>query len=292
MYLERTYNTLRGIGDPNLDVDIVDGAPNLPHIYIDISTEPYTEYIFDDNLVSGSKWVEQTIILPTGLEAIDEGNGIGWRLRGKNPLNYGNIGFKAVDLSVSEFASSTIGATGANAVVFGLTNTASGNTSTSFGGNNTSSGVLATTWGGVNTASGNRSTAWGTGNQATADNTTAFGATNTATTIGATVWGTSNDATGGGSTVWGAFNDGTGSASTVWGRYNEGASLYSTVFGSFSVTPVGQNPTVFIPTDDLLTVGNGTAIGVRSNALKILKNGTITAPSITNALINTAGAKS
>ena len=36
---------------------------------------------------------------PSGLEAIDEGNGIGWRLIGKDPANYANIGENAVDLS-------------------------------------------------------------------------------------------------------------------------------------------------------------------------------------------------
>src|SRR5690606_35760675 len=48
----------------------------------------------------------------SGLEALDEGNGIGWRLIGKPPANYGDIGLDAVDLSQSSGASTTVGATG------------------------------------------------------------------------------------------------------------------------------------------------------------------------------------
>src|SRR5690606_38304871 len=44
--------------------------------------------------------------IPTGvLEAIDEGNGIGYRIKGKDPDNYGNIGLGAVDFSSSSVSS-------------------------------------------------------------------------------------------------------------------------------------------------------------------------------------------
>ena len=48
----------------------------------------------------------------TGLETLDEGNGIGWRLIDTDPANYGSIGLNAVDLSNSDSASSTTGSTG------------------------------------------------------------------------------------------------------------------------------------------------------------------------------------
>lgn len=49
---------------------------------------------------------------PTGLERITEGTNTGWRLVGRNPANYGNIGNNAVDISTSLVASIVRGATG------------------------------------------------------------------------------------------------------------------------------------------------------------------------------------
>ncbi len=40
-----------------------------------------------------------TNIPAEGLESIEEASFTGWRLAGKNPSNYGNIGGNAVDLS-------------------------------------------------------------------------------------------------------------------------------------------------------------------------------------------------
>jgi len=63
----------------------------------------------------------------TGLELITEGLNSGWRLVGKDPANYGNIGANAVDLSQNFGASSTAGATGSNSFAVGASATASGN---------------------------------------------------------------------------------------------------------------------------------------------------------------------
>jgi len=56
--------------------------------------------------------VLEVLAQSTGLEALDEGNGIGWRLIGKDPLNYGNIGLGAADFSYSSGASNVKGALG------------------------------------------------------------------------------------------------------------------------------------------------------------------------------------
>tara|TARA_R110002049_G_scaffold4063_3_gene29323 strand:- start:5701 stop:9123 length:3423 start_codon:yes stop_codon:yes gene_type:complete len=60
------------------------------------------------------------------MESLNEGNGVGWRIRGRNPLNYGNIGQNAMDFSESSTASSTFGATGYGSTVFGFENTGPG----------------------------------------------------------------------------------------------------------------------------------------------------------------------
>jgi hypothetical protein len=58
----------------------------------------------------------------TGLEAIDEGNGIGWRLIGRNPLAYGNIGLNSIDFSLSTNNTNLNGALGDYSLVSGLNN--------------------------------------------------------------------------------------------------------------------------------------------------------------------------
>jgi len=67
------------------------------------------------NLISGN-------VDPTGLEAINEGNGIGWRLIGRDADNYGNIGEDAIDFSYSDSISTERGSTGKYAVTFGYNN--------------------------------------------------------------------------------------------------------------------------------------------------------------------------
>ena len=61
----------------------------------------------------------QTAENTMGLEDIDEGNGIGWRLKDRDPDNYGNIGENAIDLSITTFPNTNRGATGDSAFAVG-----------------------------------------------------------------------------------------------------------------------------------------------------------------------------
>ena len=63
-----------------------------------------------------------SIVSVTGLEAIDEGNGNGWRLIGRDPDNYGNIGAGAIDFSNSTEATNENGSVGDGAITFGSNN--------------------------------------------------------------------------------------------------------------------------------------------------------------------------
>lgn len=56
------------------------------------------------------------------LEKITENGKTGYRLRGKNPANYGEVGDNAIDLSISNSASLTRGATGTRALAYGINN--------------------------------------------------------------------------------------------------------------------------------------------------------------------------
>jgi hypothetical protein len=83
-------------------------------IYI---SEPFYDDTIGDILgydfLDGSiKLINKSSLRSTGLERINEGNGDGWRLIGRNANNYGNIGFNAVDFSLSENPSTLYGAKG------------------------------------------------------------------------------------------------------------------------------------------------------------------------------------
>jgi Chaperone of endosialidase/YadA head domain repeat (2 copies) len=98
----------------------------------------------------------------TGLEKITENSNTGWRLIGRDPARYGNIGNGAIDLSYSDLASSTtVGATGAGAITMGGRTTASGVYSTAIGSNTLASGTVSTAMGLNTKASSYVSTAIG-----------------------------------------------------------------------------------------------------------------------------------
>ncbi|MTE26328.1 tail fiber domain-containing protein [Winogradskyella ouciana] len=80
----------------------------------------------------------------SGLEQITEGGNTGWRLKGKNPENFGNIGNNAIDFSSSTVSGTTYGATGANSFALGTFSIASGNLSTAIGQAATASGYSST----------------------------------------------------------------------------------------------------------------------------------------------------
>ncbi|MFL0353178.1 tail fiber domain-containing protein [Xanthomarina sp. GH4-25] len=168
----------------------------------------------------------------TGLEAIDEGNGRGWRLKGRTPNLYGNIGNGAIDLSFSGSPSLTHGATESY------------------------------------------STAMGYSTEASEYASTAMGSRSKATEIY--------------STAMGYFTEASGIASTAMGSDTKASSYASTAIGKFNIG--GGIADVWLPTDPLFEIGNGDFL-TSSNALTVLKNGTITAPSLTNALITLAGNK-
>ena len=163
---------------------------------------------------------------PTGLEAIDEGNGIGWRLIGRNPALYGNIGLEAIDFSYG--GSSISGATGNFSFATGYITEATGGFSFATGYGTEAIGEQSFVSGSFTAASGNNSSAFG--------------------------WNTTASS----------------QSEMVIGMYN---------------TPSTGSVFDYIATDRIFVIGNGMDINTRSNAMVVLKNGTITAPTLTTALI-------
>ena len=181
----------------------------------------------------------------TGLEALDEGNGIGRRLVGKNPANYGDIGLNAVDLSFSG--------------VFSLTFGASGTRSTAIGSNTRASNFASTAMGNATAASGNSSTAMGFGTTALGDYATAMGRGTTASGNWSTTMGFDTTALGNISTAMGWGTNASSLGSTAIGRYNIG----------------GGNATAWVETDKLFEIGNGASYLAIKNAFTVLKNGKV-----------------
>jgi hypothetical protein len=220
----------------------------------------------------------------SGLEAIDEGNGRGWRLIRNFTGNYGAIGSGAIDLSST--SQTGLGATGTGAFAIGLDNLASGEDSFAGGFDSQSTG--------------NRSFAFGNNAIASTNNSVAFGDESRADGIGAFAAGLLSQASGSYAV---AFNRDTFAAGDYSAAFNNARSngQESTAFnnatsGSYRSFAIGDNnigggnSNLWLPTDPLFEIGNGNG-GVASNALTILKNGTVIAPSLTNTLINTAGDK-
>ena len=227
----------------------------------------------------------------SGLEAIDEGNGVGWRLIGRDADNYGNIGLNAVDLSNSTSASSTTGAVGTLTFAQGENHQIDAGYSAAFGWNNK-----------LLYAGGNS----GSGNFATGFNNTMYEWTWTNINSGyLNKLGTSGS-TGGNTPVsyqsgtLGYFNNsyaGKGSFLIGAGLLHGGA--HCTVVGAANVDITNTVADQYYPPDnDLLNpafiVGTGDVdrnidtapVFTRRNGFVVLRNGVVTAPEETIALID------
>jgi hypothetical protein len=80
------------------------------------------------------------------LEKIKENTKTGYRLLGSNPLNYGDIGTRAFDLSYSPFSSTTSGTTGDYATAIGQSTTASGYIAFAGGRDSKATGMVPQHW--------------------------------------------------------------------------------------------------------------------------------------------------
>lgn len=137
------------------------------------------------------------------LEKITEGGNTGWRLAGRDPNNYGNIGIGAIDFSHFAFPSIDRGATGEKSVALGVGTKATHFASTAIGDNTTASAFAAIAMGHNTIASGERSTAMG--------------------------WQTTASGSGSIAMGWGTISN--NEASTAMGRQTTASGLNSTAMG-------------------------------------------------------------
>jgi hypothetical protein len=167
----------------------------------------------------------------SGLEAINEGKGIGWRLKGRDPNNYGNIGLNAVDFSLSNGPSPNKGATGAHSTAFGYNTIATLGSSTAMGQLTTASGFASTAMGEGTVANGNVSFA--AGYKSLAPGNLAFAAGNEAIASGdfTISLGNHSVASGNYSTAIGSESMTSSNYSTAIGYKNKAMNQYATAFG-------------------------------------------------------------
>lgn len=199
---------------------------------------------------AGTSW-EQISGNRGELELVTEGANSGWRLRGMNAANYGNIGANAIDLSNSNTTSTAHGATNSNSFAVGLNAQSSGGSSVAIGEGTVSSATRTTAIGFGSRAIGHYSTAIGFGSYASGLHAFASG-----------ISARSN-----------------GDYAMSYGRGTSSRSFLETVVGSFNTNVYG-NPSSFVQTDRHFVIGNGANGSSLSDAFVILKNGTITAPSL------------
>ena len=282
-----------GVANPSVGVRkngfvvMSDGTAKFP-----VLTDGMIDSSGADSAVTKS-WVQAQVTgTPTGLEAIDEGNGIGWRLIGRNPISYGNIGLNATDLSIStQDSSSTEGSTGTGSLTLGLNNDNPLDYSIVSGINTT---IIVTN-------------PYHNGNFITGENNTIYnnmynniigGFRNTIGTNGATLQQAivyDSIAVGDNLNMYAARNSG------MIGQALSGGSVGATIVGVANVdltTSIANAFTAnfnnygprFIVGTGIWNPQNNT--GTRANGFVVMSDGTATFPELSNVLIDSAGADS
>ncbi|TYB76452.1 tail fiber domain-containing protein [Bizionia myxarmorum] len=213
----------------------------------------------------------------SGLEIINEGNGNGWRLKGRDPSNYANIGLYAVDISTSLVPSTTAGATGNYATAIGYATKASNLYTTAMGVFSEASANSSTAMGRSTVASGSNSTAMGYGTEAFGSNSSTLGSGTFASGTNSVATGDDTEATGDNSISMGLSTKASGLNSTALGYNTKASSYNSLAIGKYNVG--GGSATTWVETDPIFEIGYGSYIGfpvngiLRLNSFTILKNG-------------------
>jgi len=251
-----------GEGTPSLGVfNDIDWASDDHFLKVEVDIERDGSFVFMGTTQFKTVPYAQNAANVSGMEKITENAKTGWRLKDQNAANYGDIGAFAVDLSISLNPSTTLGATG--------------NFSTALGGDTKASGDISFASGNLSHAMGLTSSAMGKETIAQGDFSTATGLLSKAIGNTSFAMGFNTTANGFDSVSMGNSTKADASTSLAIGRYNTG----------------GGNATNWILTDPIFEIGIGTSSANKFNALTVLKNGTITAPSLTNTLIDNAGNK-
>jgi len=178
-------------------------------------------------------------------------------------------------------------ASGGESTAMGRQTTASEDYSTAMGKSTIASGESSTAMGDNTTASGSKSIAMGNTTTASGNESTAMGNTTIAAAASSTAMGVFTTASGFASTAMGESATASGRASTAMGDNTTAFGYASTAIGRFNVLNTGDNAAAYAATNTAFSIGNGTAEAARSDAFKVLFNGTTTiAGSVTSESLN------
>lgn len=222
---------------------------------------------------------------PSKWKCIDES----WtRVAGTSDI-YHNGGKVGIGTATPAVPLDVVLSSGGGAKIGASTNVASGNYSVAIGTHATASGAASFAGGNNTTASGDYSLAMG--QNSTANNTYAVAIGNNvqatgleavATGISTVASGSSSFAAGNGTTASGAsaFSAGfssqaVGDYTTAMGQATKADSFLEVAIGRYNVTNAAYSPTIWVATDPLFVIGNGTSALAQANALTVLKNGNV-----------------
>lgn len=241
------------------------------------------------------------------IEALDEGNGIGYRIRGKDPIYYGNIGLGAVDFSRSLDNTNENGATGLASFAVGNNTKASGNNSFASGSASSSTGEGSFSTGRQTEASGVFSASLGSYTISSGDYSFASGYQSEASGTYSAVFGNGNIALGTYSFATGFGSQANGESSAAFGRLARangvgsfalggtstsvatsadggasiaiGSGIQAKAFGSMSIgvnnDPLVATEAAWVSGSPAFIVGNGSSpsVGSRKNAYVLYNDG-------------------
>lgn len=182
---------------------------------------------------------------------------------------------------------STAIASGSASIAIGTGAHASGYYTMALGHNTTATGDWAFAAGDGSDATGTSSVAIGKDNLAATANSIALGIHTSATGSSSTAMGNNTDASGQTSTAMGSGTTASGYQSTAMGSGTYAPSDYSTAMGFYTIakaqsstaigwyndTIAGSSETLWVDTDPLFYIGNGSSYMDRTNAMVVYKNG-------------------
>ncbi len=177
-------------------------------------------------------------------------------------------------------------ATGIGASAFGNNTNATGQFSTAIGAGSTASGIESMAFGILTVASGGRSTSMGSGSVASGDFSLAAGYLTVASGVVSTSMGSGSVASGDYSLAAGRVTNASGDYSFSIGRNTAASGDFASAIGdtvtarSYSSMTIGRyndsivssSPGIWVNTDPIFIIGNGTANNARRNAFIVAKN--------------------
>ena len=232
--------------------------------------------------------------LTTALGVLTSANGLA-----STAIGYNNKAIGEYSISIGNNATTTgnystsLGngttASGIYSTALGVGTTASGNYSTSMGSGTNASGLYSTSMGESTNASGLDATSMGLSTDATGDQSVSMGFLTSAVGSQSLSTGRSTSALGNTSTSTGYFTSSRGEAAFSMGGFSKAIGDYSVVMGNNTVSKAyaslsigqyndsiaGSNALLWVPTDPLFIIGNGTSASALSNAMMVLKNGNV-----------------